>query len=97
MRRLILSVYDYVRRPPSLERILIETAVLLALHAAGVLVFSRLGTLESLARLDGGAGLGDAVAAGFLAYRAFVMVALPAWLSTRVWLFVSRPPARPRE
>lgn len=96
MRRLLALFVRHLCTPPTLERILIETAVLLALHFALVFALARVRLLEHLLSPGPESGAALVVTAMFLVLRIFVIVLLPGWLIMRIWLFASRPAHPPR-
>ena len=97
MRRLVQSLLRRLRTPPTLERILGETAIVIGAHLILLWLLARTSVLAAAFAPGGEAGgfvalLGHA----FLLLRIFVLVVLPGVFAVRVWLFVSRPAWPPR-
>jgi hypothetical protein len=79
-----------VTAPPTLKRILTETAVLLALHLVLMQVLARIHLLEHLLSPGPGSKVAIAVTTMFLLLRIFVIAILPGWFAARLWLFLTR-------
>jgi len=91
MRRMFKRLLRHLRRPPTLGRILTETAVLLVLHYVLVLLVYRAGLLEHLLSPGPDSRVALAITSMFLMLRIFVLVLLPGWVMARLWLLASRP------
>ena len=79
------------RRPPTLRRILIEAAVLIAVHFALLQLLARANLLEHLLAPGADSRVALGVTAAFLLLRVFVLVLTPGWLLARLWLWATPP------
>jgi hypothetical protein len=79
------------RRPPTLRRILIETAVLVAAHFILLQILARVNLLEHLLAPGADSRFAFGVTASFLLLRLFLFVFAPGWLLARLWLWATRP------
>ena len=79
------------RRRPRLRRILLEFAVLVALHFTLLQYFGREGGLNVVFAPGTGAFPVLAAAMCFLLLRGFLLVFGPVWLAVRLWLCVTHP------
>ena len=79
------------RPPPTPRRILVEFAVLAALHFVLLHLLARAHVLEHLLAPGPGSRLALAVTAVFLLLRLFLLVVAPGWLLARIWLWLTLP------
>lgn len=82
---------DRLRRPPTLRRILVEMAVLIALHFVLVQILAHVRLLEHLLSPGPGALFALAVTTCFLLLRIFLVVFGVGWFAARLWLWLSHP------
>lgn len=80
-------------RAPSLRRILIEAAVLVAVHFVLLQILARVNLLEHLLAPSADSHVALGVTAVFLLLRVFLFVFAPGWLLVRLWLRVTRQAA----
>lgn len=80
-------------RAPSLRRILIEAAVLVAVHFVLLQILARVNLLEHLLAPGADSRVALGVTAVFLLLRVFLFVFAPGWLLARLWLWATRPRA----
>ncbi len=78
------------RRPPTLRRILLEAAALVAVYYALLQILARMNLLEHLLAPGAGSRFALAVTAAFLLLRVFLFVFAPGWLLARFWLWATR-------
>ena len=81
------------RRPPTLRRILVEAAVLVAVHFVLLQILARVNLLEHLLAPGADSRLALGVTAAFLLLRVFLFVFAPGWLLARLWLWTTRSTA----
>lgn len=97
MRRFVETLLRRLRTPPTLERILGETVVVLVAHFVLLWLLARTSVLAATFAPEAETGwLTSLLGHAFLLLRIFVFVLLPGMFAVRVWLFVSRPPWPPR-
>ena len=77
-------------RAPSLRRILIEAAVLVAVHFVLLQILARVNLLEHLLAPGADSRFALGVTAAFLLLRVFLFVFAPGWLLARLWLRATR-------
>ncbi|HLP07169.1 MAG TPA: hypothetical protein VK178_03325 [Opitutaceae bacterium] len=78
------------RRSPSLRRILIEAAALVAVHFVLLRILARANLLEHLLAPGADSRFALGVTAVFLLLRVFFFVFVPGWLLVRLWLWATR-------
>jgi len=78
------------RRSPTLRRILIEAAALVAVHLVLLQILARVNLLEHLLAPGADSRLALGVTAVFLLLRVFLFVFAPGWLLVRLWLWGTR-------
>ena len=78
------------RRPPTLRRILIEAAALVAAHFVLLQILARVNLLEHLLAPGADSRFALGVTAAFLLLRVFLFVLAPGWLLARLWLWAAR-------
>lgn len=79
------------RRPPTLRRILLEGAALVAGHFVLLQILARVNLLEHLLAPGADSRFALGVTAAFLLLRVFLFVFAPGWLLARLWLWATRP------
>ena len=80
-------------RAPSLRRILIEAAVLVAVHFVLLQILARVNLLEHLLAPGADSRFALGVTAVFLLLRVLLFVFTPGWLLARLWLWATQPAA----
>lgn len=80
-------------RAPSLRRILIEAATLVAVHFVLLQILARVNLLEHLLAPGADSRRALGVTAAFLLLRVFLFVFAPGWLMARLWLWATQPAA----
>lgn len=77
------------RPPPTLRRVLIEAAVLVAVHFVLLQILARVNLLEHLLAPGADSRFALVITAVFLLLRFFLLVCAPGWLLVRLWLWAT--------